>query len=78
MVVGGSGVKKVKDLLEVHYSTYNATAVLVDISECNNIILSYMMHILNFFCDLKLQLVHCRQSLKTKELLVLVHPGCYK
>lgn len=42
--VGGSGAKGVKDILEVHCSTYNA----VDISECNNIILSNIMCILNF------------------------------
>ena len=47
MVVGGSGAKGVKDILEVHCRTYNATAAPVDISECN-VILSNIMYILNF------------------------------
>lgn len=44
MVVGGSGAKGVKDILEVHCSTYNATAAPVDISECNNYIIQYNAH----------------------------------
>ena len=31
----------VKEILEVHCSTYNATAVPVDISECNNYTIQY-------------------------------------
>ena len=33
--------KGVKEILEVHCITYNATAVPVDISECNNYTIQY-------------------------------------
>ena len=41
MIVGGSGVKEVKEILEVHCSIYNATAANVDISEYNNYTIQY-------------------------------------